>query len=264
MNRKRVLVTGASRGIGAAIAVTLVKNGYTVYGTSRNPEIIERPINQVQYLLLDLNDISSIRACVDKISDVDILVNNAGISHMAPAEEYPLARTEALFRTNLYGAIELIHAYLPGMRERGYGYVLNVGSMAGRFAVPFQSSYVASKFALAGYTWALRNEVMPYGIRVVTVEPNDIRTDIAPDVLLRDNSAYEGYLNRVKRIRDANMDKAESPQVVAEMVLKILRTNNPRPFYTVGGRGPMMVFLKRFLPDRVVETMVRKNYDLPY
>jgi short-subunit dehydrogenase len=262
MNQETVLVTGASRGIGEAIARALSRNGYKVIGTYLPAENIEEPIDGVDYIKLDLNDLKSVKACIEKIRDVDILINNAGQSQIGPAEEYPIDRSEELFQTNLFGAMRLILGFLPGMRERRKGVIMNIGSMAGEFAVPFQSVYVATKFALAGYTWALRNEVMKFGIRIVAILPNDIRTTITPDVCINDESEYREDMLQMKHVRDKNMEKAPGPEVVARKVMRILKKRRPKPFYAVGGMGPLFVFLKRLLPDRITETLVRKNYGL--
>lgn len=262
MNRDTVLVTGASRGIGEAIARALSRNGYKVIGTYLPAENIEEPIEGIDYIELDLNDQESVKVCINKIRDVDILINNAGQSQIGPGEEYPIDRSEALFQTNLFGAMRLVQGFLPGMRERRKGVILNIGSMAGEFAVPFQSAYVATKYALAGYTWALRNEVMKYGIRVVVVMPNDIRTTITPDVRIGNQSEYREDMLQMKSVRDKNMEKAPGPEVVAKKVIRILNKRRPKPFYAVGGMGPLFVFLKRLLPDRITETLVRKNYGL--
>lgn len=257
-----VLVTGASRGIGAAIARYLSRRGYRVYGTSRHPELSGNLAEQVEFVRLDLNDLRSIDSCIQRVGELDILINNAGQSQFGPAEEYPLDRTESLFQTNFFGPIRLIQGFLPGMRKRRHGFILNIGSMAGKFAVPFQSGYVASKFALAGYTWALRSEVVPYGIKVVVLEPNDIRTDIEPDLVMSEQSDYRQSVRKFQAVRDAKMASAPQPEIVAKKVARILKTKSPKPFYTVGGLGPLMVFVKRFLPDRMVESLVRRSYGL--
>jgi short-subunit dehydrogenase len=262
MDHQRVLITGASRGIGAAIAGRLSRDGYRVIGTSRHPEQIQRPLEAVDYIRLDLNDQESIDDALNRVGDIDILINNAGQSHLAAAEEYPLDRTYALFQTNLYGPLRLIQGVLPCMRTRREGFIINMGSLAGKFAVPFQSGYVATKFALAGYTWSLRNEVTSYNVRVVLLEPNDIRTEISADTLIREESPYRAQLLKIKEVREVNMAKAPGPEVVANKVARILKKKRPKPFYSVGGPAPLLVFLKRFLPDRIVETLVKKNYDL--
>lgn len=258
----RVLITGASRGIGRAVAKALNSLGYWVVGTSRDPGKIEDRIEGVEYIKLDLNDDNSIAECARSVGAVDILINNAGQSQIGPAEELPLKKIRRNFQVNLFGMIQLTQAFLPGMRKRGKGFVINIGSLAGKFAVPFQSSYVASKFALAGFSWTLRNEVMKYGIKVVVIEPGDIRTTLLPDLIVKDDSAYKDSVLKVKTSRDKKVYSGTSPEAIAEKVVKILRTNNPKPFYTVGGKGPLFVFLKRFLSDRFVEKLVRLRYGL--
>ena len=262
MNREKVLVTGASLGIGAAVAKRLAEAGYAVTATSRQPGRIEKPLDGVRYLRLDLNDPSSMEACVNRAGDMDILINNAGRSHLAAAEAYPPDRTKALFQTNVFGPMRLIQGFLPGMRARRHGFILNVGSLAGKFPVPFQSAYVAGKSALAGYTWALRNEVMPFGIRVVVLEPSDIQTDIRPDTVMGGDAVYGDPLRKVRATRAADMKRAPGPEIVARKVERILKKKNPAPFYTVGGMAPLMVFVKRLLPDRTVEHLVRRKYGL--
>ena len=126
MNQKRVLITGASRGIGAAIAYCLCQKGYRVIGTSRHPESIEKPLEGVEYIQLDLNDQNSVDAALNRVGDIDILINNAGQSHLGAAEEYPLELTRALFETNFFGPLRLIQGLLPGMRQRRKGFILNI------------------------------------------------------------------------------------------------------------------------------------------
>ena len=262
MNKEKVLITGASRGIGRAIADLLSRIGYEVIGTSRYPEKINDPLDGVTYIQLDMNDVESIEACIREVKSVDVLINNAGQSQIGPAEVYPLDRTEALFQTNLFGPIQLIQGFLPGMRERKHGFIINIGSMGGKFAVPFQSTYVATKFALGGYTWSLRNEVMACGVRVTIVEPNDIHTAITPDVYHLNIPEYDHNQTLVEQVRDRHMANAPGPEVVARKVARMLKRRCPRAFYTVGGVGPLMVFVRRILPERLVEKLVRANFKL--
>ncbi len=262
MNKKRVLITGASKGIGRAISTELVNNGYTVIGTARNVAAIENKINGVEYIVLDLLDDKSIQACVQQIGSIDVLINNAGMSAIGAVEDATVENIKQLFQVNLFGIISLTQGFLPGMIKNKSGYIINIGSMAGKFAVPFQSAYVASKFALSGLTQVLRNEVKKYGVKAVLIEPNDIRTTIDPEILIPKNSRYERDLSKMMAAREESMANARPPAVVAKKVLKILNKKNPKPCYTVGGMGPLMVFMKRFLPDRAVEYLVRKNYGL--
>jgi short-subunit dehydrogenase len=262
MKNKKVLITGASKGIGKAIAMALLNLGYTVIGTSRDPKNIKDKIEGIEYVKLDLNDEKSIDECVKKTGSIDVLINNAGQSQIGPAEELPLEKIKKMFQINLFGQIKLTQAFLPDMRKKRGGTIINIGSMVGKFAIPFQASHVASKSALAGFSWSLRNEVMEYGIKVVVIEPSDIKTTIEPEIIVNNNSAYKNTALKTKEVRDEKMAKAPGPEVVAKKVVKILKKKNPKPFYTVGGRGPFLVFCKRLLPDKVVEKLLKKNYKI--
>jgi len=262
MDNKKVLITGASKGIGKAIAKDLLNLGYTVIGTSRNPENIKDKIEGIEYVKLDLNDEKSIDDCIKKVRSVDVLINNVGQSQIGPTEELPLEKIRKMFQINLFGMIKLTQAFLPEMRKKRRGTIINIGSLVGKFAIPFQASHVASKSALAGFSWSLRNEVMNYGVKVVVIEPNDINTTIEPEIIVNNNSEYKNTVLKSKEARDKKMAKAPGPEVVARKVVKILKKKNPKPFYVVGGRGPILVFCKRILPDKMIERLLKKNYKI--
>jgi len=262
MNNEVTLITGASKGIGKAIAISLLNCGYHVIGTSRNPDKIEDKIDGIEYIQLDMLNKNSIDECIQKAGSVDILINNAGQSQISAAEEISPEKVKELFQINLFGIIKLIQGFLPGMIQNGNGFIINIGSLAGTFAVPFQSSYVATKFALSGFTWSLRNEVMKYGVKVILLDPHDIHTTIQPEIFSPEYSRYKNEMSKMMAARAKSMAKANPPEVVAKMVVKILKKKNPKPFYSVGGIAPLLIFLKRFLPDKTVEKLLRENYDL--
>ena len=262
LESKKVLITGASKGIGKAIAQSFIDSGYTVIGTSRQPGEITEKITGVEYLQLDLLDENSIDQCIQKAGNIDVLINNAGQSQIGAVEEIPVEKVRDLFQINLFGIIKLIQGVLPDMIRRGHGFIINIGSLAGIFAVPFQSSYVATKAALGGLTWSLRNEVMRYGVKVALLDPNDIDTTIQPELFLPARSRYKDEMAQMMAAREKSMASANPPEVVARKVIKILGEKNPKPCYAVGGMAPLLVFLKRFLPNRMVETLLRKNYGL--
>ncbi|MCX6562074.1 MAG: SDR family oxidoreductase [Candidatus Aminicenantes bacterium] len=255
-------MTGASKGIGRAIADFLKSAGYQVTGTSRHPESIQDKIEGISYLPLDLMDEASIEECLAQAGPVDILINNAGGSSLWPAAEGPLAKVRDLFQLDLFGPIKLIQGVLPDMLRRRRGFIINIGSMAGRFAVPYQSAYSSAKFALAGFTWSLRNEVKSFGIRVVLLDPGDIRTSIEPTVYFPSDSGFQADMSRFIRHREVRMAEGSDPSVVAKKVLRILRAKDPRPFYAAGGGAPAMAFFKRFLSDRFVEKQIKKSVGL--
>lgn len=258
----KVLLTGASKGIGRSIAAFLKAAGYQVIGTSRHPESIQDKIEGVSYLSLDLMDERSIESCLALAGPVDVLINNAGGSSLWPAAEGPLEKVRDLFQLDLFGPIKLIQGVLPEMMRRRAGFIINIGSMAGRFAVPFQSAYSSAKFALAGFTWSLRNEVKSYGIRVVLLDPGHIRTSIRPEIHCPPDSDFQADMGRIIQARDARIAEGSNPAVVAKKVLKILRAKDPRPFYAAGGGAPAMAFFKRFLSDRFVEKQIKKSFGL--
>ena len=261
-NDKRVLVTGASKGIGKAVARVFVDQGYTVYGTSRDLSSIEDRVEGVTFVEMELSDKDSIQRCFDEIKSVDILINNAGQSQLGPVEDIPVDKYEEMFQINLFGMIRLTQLFLKGMRERRSGIIINVGSLGGRFALPYFSSYSSSKFAVQGFTQSLRYELFSFGIKVVLIEPNDIKTSITPEFISKTNSEYSHVAERVRDILKVNMTLADPPQKVADKILKVVRKPNPKPYYTVGGTAPLLVFVKRLLPEKVIEMAIQKRYGL--
>jgi NAD(P)-dependent dehydrogenase (short-subunit alcohol dehydrogenase family) len=179
MPHKRVaVVTGASSGIGEAIAGKLAGAGFRVFGASRRT-----PANSqsgIEHLTIDVGDDGSVRAGVDtillKAGRIDVLVNNAGYLCAGAVEEISLADANAQFETNYFGVVRMSVAVLPGMRERNRGHIITVSSLAGLVPVPFWGHYNASKFAVEGLMETLRHEVRPFGIQIAMVEPGSIRT----------------------------------------------------------------------------------------
>jgi len=261
-----VLVTGATSGIGLAVSKYFVERGLRVYGTSRDPERIpaESRVDGVTYLALDQVDTASVQACAKEAGPVDILINNAGQSQGGAIEETPEDRLEWLFRLNVFGPVALTRALLPGMREAGWGRVFFLGSLMAEFPVPFQSGYAASKLALRGFVTALRTEVAPYGIRASLIQPGYYRSSIdrhrgwhtVPD------SPYADRLARVCATVHGSHEKAGDPADVAERIWRLTWSDRPPVISTIGSSGPTFRFVKRFLPDRIVERVVARRYGL--
>ncbi|MGA2480829.1 MAG: SDR family NAD(P)-dependent oxidoreductase [Spirochaetia bacterium] len=263
------IVTGASGGIGGAIARGLVRAGFHVIGTSRDPAAIspDQRIEGVRYLPLDLRDARSIEAFAAEAGAAvggaaDVLVNNAGASQIGALEEVPLERMRSLFETNLFGSLRLTQLLLPAMRARRSGTIINVASFAGVSPVPFLSVYAASKAALIAISRGLRAETAPWGIRVVVVAPFDIHTSIPLEIVSPEGSPYGATVQRVKEARDRFLAEAPEPGLVASTVLSILVRPSRRFFYPVGRGGRVTALLIRLLPDSIVAAVVRKRFGL--
>lgn len=265
MNRT-ALVTGASSGIGLAVARTLRDAGYRVIGTSRNPATIpaEARIDGIEYLALDLNDTTSIIECAIAAGPIDVLVNNAGESQSGPLEDLPTDAIQRVFQLNVFGPIQLTQILLPGMRERGYGRVVMVGSMLGSFPLAYRSSYSASKAALRTFASAARHELSPYGVWLTTVEPGSINTGISQRRVryVAEGSPYAEECAQVIAILDQREAEGIDAQQVAETVLTAIQSNAPRALYARGSKAPLVFALKRFAPQGALEKFMCRTFGL--
>jgi NAD(P)-dependent dehydrogenase (short-subunit alcohol dehydrogenase family) len=177
-NKRVVLVTGASSGIGLACARYLGEHGFRVYGISRRPAPSTPAVTS---LIADVTDGRSVEQAIATVvareGRLDIVVNNAGMGIAGAIEDTSIEDASRQFEVNLFGAFRVCRAALPIMRGSRSGYIVNIGSIGGLIALPYQGMYSASKFALEGFSEALRMEVRPFGIRVVLIEPGDHKTD---------------------------------------------------------------------------------------
>ncbi|WP_433608799.1 SDR family oxidoreductase [Prescottella agglutinans] len=263
---RTALVTGASSGIGLAVARELVSRGYRVLGTTRNPSALQSSsrVPGVEYLALDLTDRASIEACARAAGKVDVLVNNAGESQMGPLEELPLDAIDRLFQVNVLGAVQLTQLLLPGMRERGYGRVVMVGSMLASFPLAFRSSYVAAKCALKGFASAARRELSPFGVWLTTVEPGTIATGIGDrrTRYIADDSPYTGDYTTVSKAIQRNEDRGIKASAVADLVVKAIEADKPKPLYAVGNMAPLVFTVRRLAPRAFTEKIISRFHGL--
>lgn len=262
------LVTGASSGIGLAVARALAASGYAVVGTSRRPDALadEARIEGVRYLPLDLADRSSIAASAAEAGPVDVLINNAGESQSGPFEEFPADALDRLFQTNVLGPVQLSQEVLPGMRERGHGRVVMVGSMLGSLPLAYRSSYCAAKAALRTFASAARPEFAPYGVWLTTVEPSSISTGIGQrrTHYVQPGSVFEDQYRTVISKLDARERNGISAEQVAGTVMDAVRAERPRPMYAVGGGSRAAFAMKRLLPDSVSERILNRQFGVRF
>jgi NAD(P)-dependent dehydrogenase (short-subunit alcohol dehydrogenase family) len=259
---RTALVTGASSGIGQATAAALVARGYRVLGTSRQAA---PPLpDGVEHVPLDLADTGSIEALAGLLGGVDVLVNNAGESQSGPFEELPGAALRRLFEVNVFGPVRLAQLALPGMRERGYGRVVMVGSMLASFPLAYRSSYVASKAALKGFSDGARHEYSPFGVWLTTVEPGSINTGISErrTKYLAADSAHRRDFETMLAALDRNEKSGTSAERVAAVILKAVSASRPRAHYAVGSNAPLVFALRRVAPAFLAEKLTHRKHDL--
>lgn len=262
---KIVLVTGASSGIGNAIALHLHEQGYRVFGTSRNPDKTSAPF---EMLPLEVRDVQSISTCVQQVlaqaGRLDVLINNAGAGITGPFEEVPQEEVQKQFETNLFGPMALCREVLPQMRLQQSGLIINITSIAGYMGLPFRGWYSASKGALELCTEALSMELKPFGIRVVSVAPGDFATNIAGGRYHAptEKSAYRAYGPSLD-LMNAHVNQAANPQIMAKAICRIIESPHPKLHYRIGAfLQKFSIVLKKMLPDRHYEKMLCKHYKL--
>ncbi|WP_027529270.1 oxidoreductase [Bradyrhizobium sp. WSM3983] len=264
---KIALVTGASSGIGEATAQRLAADGYKVYGTSRRG--VQAGKRSFEMLALDVTSDESVATAVSEVirrdGRIDLLVNNAGFG-VAPAgaEESSIEQARSIFETNFFGLIRMTRAVLPQMRRQGSGRIINIGSVLGFLPMPYGALYAATKHAVEGYSESLDHELRTRGIRVSIIEPAYTKTPfdanfIEPDVKLDEyREARAGVSRRVNEV----MATAESPDVVAETVLKAANAAHPKIRYAAGKLASRLRFLRRFAPAGLVDAGIRKDLRL--
>jgi len=266
-NQKVVLITGASSGVGQSTARLLSQNGYKVFGTSRNPASAEA-IPTVEMLALDVQSDDSVAACVKTVANeagrIDVLVNNAAYELAGALEEISIDEAKAQFETNFFGVVRMVKAVLPPMRQQKQGQIINISSLAGVSSIPFMGIYSASKFALEGYTKALRQEVSPFNIHVSLAEPGFLKTPMMNkrQVSTAQHKEYEPWRQRAfNAIRD-HEHKAPGPELVAQTILRILASKTPRLRYVIGSQAKVLTWLQWFLPEGAYERGVRSTFRL--
>jgi len=266
---KKVFLTGASSGIGLAIARSLIAHGHEVWGTSRNLIRLEH-LQGVHPVRLDLADPRSIddafKSALVEAGYFDVVINNAGSGHFGPAEHLPTDQIEKQFQLLLFSHIQLMRLALASMRSRGSGLIINVTSLASRLPVPFMAAYNAAKAAMASFTMSIQLELPDANIRIVDLQPADICTAFNEAIpkSAENDPHYERRVAKTWDSVDRNMKNAPKPELVAEHVLRLLNSTNPPPRITVGDffQTKIAPFIFRFLPQRVRNWGLKMYYGI--
>ncbi len=269
MAKEVVFITGGSSGIGKAIGTYLHGKGFRVYGTTR--KLSNYPdFDPFTLLEMDVNNGDQIEAAIQKVinqeGQLDVLINNAGVGITGPVEETPHVEMLKAFETNFHGPIRMMKAVLPQMREQGHGLIINITSIAGYMGLPFRGVYSASKGALEIITEAMRMETREFGITITNLAPGDFATNIASGryhAPVLENSPYRSSYGNSLELMNTHVESGQDPVLVAKKTYRIIRSNSPKVHYRVGTPlQKLSVVLKKILPDKVYERMLRKHYKL--
>ena len=259
---KVVILTGGTSGIGPATAAQLRAKGCRVYEFSRREQQ-----GDPFHMSVDVTDDAAVRRAVQAVFDaegrIDLLINNAGFGISGAMEFTDPADAHRLMEVNLFGMDNVIRAVLPCMRRARAGRIVNISSVAGVFAIPFQAWYSISKAAVRSLTMALYNEVAPFGIQVTSVMPGDIRTGFTA-ARKKNNAGDEVYSGRISR-SVARMEKDEqngmAPEKAAQTIVKVaLQKGRVKPYYAIGLSYKFLVLLDSLLPCRLVRWLLFMLY----
>tara|TARA_Y100001934_G_scaffold185667_1_gene219232 strand:+ start:399 stop:1247 length:849 start_codon:yes stop_codon:yes gene_type:complete len=238
----KVLITGASKGIGYSSSLLLARAGHEVVATMRNPAASElhsvaaAENLPVTVMKMDVDDQLSVDGVFHEVGDsIDVLINNAGVLSLNAVEDESLDQFRQVMETNYFGAVRCVKRFLPAMREQGSGCIINVSSIAGRISMCATSAYSASKFALEAFTEALAGEVKAHGIKVALLEPGIIDTPMTTSNLpqYEENSLYPHGRRAHAFFKNPNKPEVE-PDVVAEMLRHIIESDDARLRFPVG------------------------------
>lgn len=278
MTEKIAIITGSSSGFGLLTSLEFAKKGYLVIATMRNVEKRTKLLEQAALLHVERNikihqldvtsqkSIENFTSFINTLERIDILVNNAGYASGGFVEEIPLEEYRKQFETNVFGAIAVTQAVLPVMRRQKHGKIINVSSISGKMGFPGLSPYVASKYALEGWSESLRLEVKPFGIDVSLIEPGSYNTNIweigqkLAESTSESESPYKEYMKKIEQHIHNGSESFRDPQDVAEKIVSIAQSQHPTLRYPVGKGVKLMILLKKILPWKWWEFLVLKRF----
>lgn len=277
-----ILITGCSSGIGRATAQRLARQGRTVYATARTLDAIaDLERDGCKLLQLDVTDDASSAAAVRAVEEaegaVGVLINNAGYSQSGAIEDVPLDLVRTQFETNTFGLVRLTQLVLPGMRAQGAGRIISISSMGANFTFPGGGYYHATKYAMEALSDALRFEVEGFGVKVVVIQPGLIRTHFGDRAIAQlekahpdgEGGPYEGFSDKVAAATRDVYGKGVmaklgvGPDHVAKVIEKAIDAERPRTRYRVAPSAYVMIGLRRVLPDRAWDAVMRGQFPQP-
>jgi short-subunit dehydrogenase len=260
---KTILITGASSGFGLMLAKDLHQKGFTVIGTSREPQKYQGKF-PFKLLKLDLDNDASInsfsRELFSQVKTLDVLVNNAGYMVTGIAEETPIELGRQQFETNFWGTVKVTNALLPYFRKQRFGQIITISSIVGLIGHPNLSFYSASKHAVEGYFNSLRFELNQFNIKVSMVEPRWFKTNLGQSSIAANGNViddYNTYRKQVDTLIQNGLKEAEAPNTVVENITKLINSKEPKFSNPIGKMAGMIVFLKSFVPKIFEDTITK-------
>ncbi len=260
---KKVIVTGASSGIGEACTRLFSHAGYDVVAVSRSvsPHEEEHGGSIIYHCPMDVTRPETYAVLLPHVADAGIVVHCAGFGIAGAAEDTPLEMVRQQMEINYFGVLSLNSFLLPYLRARERGLILVMGSIAGRISIPFQSHYSSTKFALEAYVEALRIETAGYGIRASVIEPGDTKTGFTSNRIWNDRpSVYQAACRAAVERMERDEQRGKSPETAARAALKLSQKKNPPIRTAVGWDYKLLMQLKKLLPARLIESIVRILY----
>ena len=265
--KKVILITGISSGFGKQTAGLLAEDGHRVYGTVRKESETSGPVT---YIKMDLTDQSSIKEAVsyalEKEGRIDVLINNAGMHTGGPVETLPTEYIKLQMDTNFMGMVHLTREVLPVMRKQGDGKIINVSSIGGLIGLPFQAYYSSAKFAVEGFSEALRMEVNQFNIKVILINPGDFHTSnssnrrnfMVPEGI---DDVYHDQFKKSLSIIENDETKGWDPVILARKMVKIVNCKSPRQRYIIASFDQKLaVALKYILPGKLFRMILQDHY----
>ncbi len=266
------LITGATSGIGQATAYRLQDRGYSVFAVGRNPKALDNLRSRgLAARALDVTDAPAAARLVEEINTdhggVDVLVNSAGYPLPCPLEQVALDDLRRLFETNVVATLHLSQLVLPGMRARGSGRIVSIGSTGGRFTSPGAGAYHTVKYAVEALSLSLGAEVAPFGVRVVLIDPTGVRTPFVTSQFdtVHDYPDDDPYGQFKRRYAETTRRLTKTPgtmvdaDTVARAVVRAVQAKNPKPRYIVGVSGKASVLARALVTDRMWDRVMMKG-----
>jgi len=269
---KVAIVTGSSSGIGYETALILARNGFRTFASMRNLEkgktisdIAAKEELELHTVKLDVTDERSVTDAIKTIKAdagrIDVLVNNAGYGLAGSLEDLSMSEIKAQFETNVFGLIRVTQAVLPTMREQKSGIIVNISSIGGKVAIPLQSPYHSTKFAVEGLSESIAYDLEPFGIKVVIIEPGAIKTNFETGMVVAQNTQNpkSPYYNKMQKLQssiNSHFKNGTTPAKVAEVILNAITTPNPNLRYTVGEDAAMIAQKRKELSDLEFQKLV--------